>query len=237
MEEKRIYKEVADFDFNRVEEELNSQEVDKIVDGILSTVFDSGNYELSLQTVLRFVEHPEERVRAISRLSFGHMARIFRRLELEKALPHLITGLEENGSAVEFQSEIALKDISVFIRFDSYDGKQELKSVKSIEASQVIIALYKIIAHETDFSVIKKACCLGFKHSSKAVRLVSTFGTWRMSGQILEKELLHTITTIKRGLKINDPYVQENLAVAVSTLRYVVETIEQELKIKKKDIA
>jgi hypothetical protein len=58
-----IYKEIPDFDIQKVKADIQSGNVDSIIYGLLSTVLNSGDYQFSQELILNLCDHNHEHVR------------------------------------------------------------------------------------------------------------------------------------------------------------------------------
>jgi len=79
---KIICHEIPEFDDENVNKLLNSGEEYKIIEGLISTAFYSGNYELSMKLAFEYVESRNVNVKGCAIECFGHIARIHGRLDL-----------------------------------------------------------------------------------------------------------------------------------------------------------
>ncbi len=69
----------------------------------------------SEQICLQLATHEDFNVRANALLGFGHLARLFRRLTIEKVLPLIITSLNDPHPFVRSHAHSAIDDIETFL--------------------------------------------------------------------------------------------------------------------------
>jgi flavodoxin len=95
---------------------LTLENADGNLDGLFFTVLGSGDYEKSDKVVFEFSQRAEDNLRINAVLCIGHIARIYKKLDLEKYLPILediIRDQNQNPGLIA-RAEDALNDIWIF---------------------------------------------------------------------------------------------------------------------------
>jgi hypothetical protein len=110
------YVDYYDFDSEKVDKLLTSENKDDKLDGLLFTVLGSGDYKKSDEVVFAFTQSPEDNLRINAVLCIGHLARIYKKIDLAKYLPILegIIGDQNQDAGLIGRAEDALNDIWIF---------------------------------------------------------------------------------------------------------------------------
>lgn len=108
------YEEIPDFDKGKLND-LESNNPKDNISSILSIILNSSNYELSIQTIERFINHDNEHIKGIAIESIGHLARLWGKipLELEK---EVCKALSDKSAWVQDKAENAKDDIEIFLK-------------------------------------------------------------------------------------------------------------------------
>jgi hypothetical protein len=119
------YVDYYDFDSDRVDDLLKSTNINDKLDALLFTVLGSGDYERSDQVIFEFSQSTEQNLRTNAILCIGHLARIYKKVNLEKYLPILDSIIRDQDEASIGRAEDAINDIWIFC------DKKEIKEYKS----------------------------------------------------------------------------------------------------------
>lgn len=110
-----IYEELPDFDKAQLQEELDSQDPERIVAALLSMAMNGEDYAFTSSALQRFAEHPNEYVRGCVVECLGHLSRLYPfKLDQELLHPILSAGKEDQSLWVRQKTEDALGDIAFF---------------------------------------------------------------------------------------------------------------------------
>ncbi len=85
------------------------------VNGLLALAHQADDWEFAQDCMVRYSEHPDEHIRGIAILCFGHIARIHGMLNEELVMPILHKALDDERSFVRGHAESALDDIITFL--------------------------------------------------------------------------------------------------------------------------
>jgi len=108
------YVDYYDFDADRVNELLNSTNVNDKLDALLYTVLGSGDYQTSNKLIFQFVNSDEIDLKRNAVLCIGHLVRIHKQIDLEKYLPILDNILSDQDEFLVDNAEDTLNDIWIF---------------------------------------------------------------------------------------------------------------------------
>lgn len=110
------YNEVQKLDLKNVMSELNSGEVQRIVNALLGLAFHDEDWKGVQDLCIQYSNHPHYNVKGIAILCFGHLARIHGKLETEKVLPIVKKALRDSNDFVVGHANSALGDIQFFVK-------------------------------------------------------------------------------------------------------------------------
>lgn len=112
------YQAPPDFEHKSNLKLLKSEnEFDKI-NGLLSIVLKSGNYDLSMKKSIEFSQKNSEWVKACGIECFGHIARLYKKIELDSVQAIITSGLKSKSKIISGKSESAIDDIVHFLKLD-----------------------------------------------------------------------------------------------------------------------
>ena len=94
---------------------LELDEAPALVTVPISVSLHSDDLPWAQEVCLRLSSYRDERVRANAVLSFGHLARRFRRLDLARVLPVVENALADSSPEVRGQADAAAEDIELFL--------------------------------------------------------------------------------------------------------------------------
>lgn len=112
------YEAPPEFEPENISKLLESNNDSDKINALLSIVLNSGNYDLSMKKSIEFTYSKSEWVRACGILCFGHIARIYGKIELEPVKEILINGLVDNSKIIAGKSEDAIEEITQFLFLD-----------------------------------------------------------------------------------------------------------------------
>ena len=107
------YREVFPNERADLERLLGSGNEEAIMEALVSAAFYDPEWKWVQTTCLRFLDHPDKRVRCSAATCLGHVARIHRRLDIEIIVPRLIA--LSGDPSIRPHAETALDDINHFI--------------------------------------------------------------------------------------------------------------------------
>ena len=108
------YREITPIDRNEAELIFDGDELDNIRVTLVRVAFYDPDYVWAQERCLRFCEHEDSEVRSVAALCLGHVARIHRKLDLDKVLPVLQRLLKDEQTVG--RAEDALDDIKRYVR-------------------------------------------------------------------------------------------------------------------------
>lgn len=96
-------------------EQMKSDETDRIVDALLSLSFYDEDWEYVENICIEYSNHSDSKVRGISILCFGHLARIHEQLHTEKVMPIINKALIDKDDFIRNHAYDAKDDINTFL--------------------------------------------------------------------------------------------------------------------------
>ncbi|MFD1888237.1 CPCC family cysteine-rich protein [Paenibacillus wenxiniae] len=93
---------------------INSEDRDTQVNGLLALAYQANDWEFAQERMIRYSEHPDENIRGIAILCFGHIARIHGMIDQALVMPILNKALYDESAFVRGHAESALDDIRMF---------------------------------------------------------------------------------------------------------------------------
>lgn len=96
-------------------EQMKSDETDRIVDALLSLSFYDEDWEYVENICIEYSNHSDSKVRGISILCFGHLARIHEQLHIEKVMPIINKALIDKDDFIRKHAYDAKDDINTFL--------------------------------------------------------------------------------------------------------------------------
>lgn len=111
------YEEIKKIDSSNLLSELGSLDEDKKLNALLHLVLNENNYNLAMKTTLEFSDNESELIKGCAIECFGHIARIYGKLELEKVNNIINTNLRQKPSKFLLGKILDAKDdIEIFIK-------------------------------------------------------------------------------------------------------------------------
>ncbi len=99
-------------------EKINSEnENDKIL-ALLNLVINGNDYEKAMKSSLEFAKENSEWVKGCGIECFGHIARIYKKIDLENVKGILKESLKSESKIVAGKAKEAVEDISMFMKID-----------------------------------------------------------------------------------------------------------------------
>ena len=89
---------------------------ENVIQGLLGLSLYGENFDLIQETLVEYSGNSDENIRGIAILCFGHIARIYGRINTELVLPIVQKGLKDKNSFVRGHSHSALDDIEFFVK-------------------------------------------------------------------------------------------------------------------------
>ena len=109
------YTEIPEFSDQRIREDLKSNDPEKIIKAMLSTVLYSANYKLSVETTQLFFKSTNENIRGCSIECIAHIARLWNKLPTDFiAIANSAAG--DESSWVRGKAGDTLDDLEIFIK-------------------------------------------------------------------------------------------------------------------------
>lgn len=96
-------------------ERMKSDETDRIVGALLSLLFYDEDWEYVENICIEYSNHSDSKVRGISILCFGHLARIHEQLHIEKVMPIINKALIDKDDFIRKHAYDAKDDINTFL--------------------------------------------------------------------------------------------------------------------------
>ena len=112
------YEKIPEFEPNSNLKLLNSENEPDQIKGLLSIVLNSGNYDLSMKKSIEFAQKNSEWVKACGIECFGHIARLYRKIDLDSVKGILNDGLKNKNNIIAGKSESAIDDLTHFLKLD-----------------------------------------------------------------------------------------------------------------------
>jgi hypothetical protein len=109
------YEEVLPINRRDAEATLASGSADAIVHALLRSAYHDPDWRWVQEQCIRLSRHADPDVRGIAVLCLGHLARIHRRLDVDRALPVVHAGLADADPTVAGHAEDALDDLAMFL--------------------------------------------------------------------------------------------------------------------------
>ena len=99
---------------NQSIDDLDSENVDKASNAILSICLYSGDYDLSIASIRKCLKHSDDNVIGCAIVSIGHTARIWRKLPTD-LIEEVKNARRHDSPFVRGQAESAIDDVNFFI--------------------------------------------------------------------------------------------------------------------------
>ena len=112
------YEKTPEFDITSALEFLKSGKDSEIVNGLLSIVLNSGDYDLSMEKSIKFAKKESQWLKGCGIECFGHIARIHKKIDLDSVTGIISDGLKSKNKLIVGKSESAIDDITHFIKVD-----------------------------------------------------------------------------------------------------------------------
>jgi len=112
------YEEPLEYEFEKISELLESNNDSDLINGLLSLVLKSGNYDLSMEKSIEFSYSESEWIKGCGIECFGHIARLHKKIELDSVTQILASGLKSKSRIIAGKSESAIEDIAHFLELD-----------------------------------------------------------------------------------------------------------------------
>jgi hypothetical protein len=117
------YEEIEHKDNNYYIEQLNSNNKVNVVKGLLGiALYDSG-FEFIQDTLVRLSKSDDENIHGIAILGFGHIARLYGKIDKGVVMPIVQNGLKDKRKIVRGQSKAALDNIVFFVIYEELQKK------------------------------------------------------------------------------------------------------------------
>jgi hypothetical protein len=110
------YHEIVPLDKAAAGELLLSGDEEKMVMGLLGAVEGDTEWRWVQDQCLRFVDDPRVTVARVAIMCLGHLARMERKLDLDKVMPVLEMCLKHENPAIQGVTEDTLSDIRIYCR-------------------------------------------------------------------------------------------------------------------------
>jgi hypothetical protein len=112
------YEEPPKFDNKETLKLLKSEKESDQIMGLLSIVQKSGDYNLSMKKSLEFTQSDSDWIKGCGIECFGHIARIYDKIEINIIKEVLKGGLKSKSKLIKGKSEDAIDDITHFLKLD-----------------------------------------------------------------------------------------------------------------------
>ncbi len=97
-------------------EKLNSENENDRILALLNLVMNGNDYEKAMQSSLEFAKENSEWIKGCGIECFGHIARIYKKLDLEAVKEILKESLKSESKIVTGKAKDAVEDISLFMK-------------------------------------------------------------------------------------------------------------------------
>lgn len=115
MKDCKEYQDIPNFHPELAKSLLGSNDEEKVIEGLLSVVLYSGDYQMSIDQAVEFAIHDNKNIRGCSILCFGHIARTFGKLDMERVKPLIRSALVDKSDFVRKKAHDAVEDIKTFL--------------------------------------------------------------------------------------------------------------------------
>jgi RNA-splicing ligase RtcB len=97
-------------------EKINSENENDRILALLNLVMNGNDYEKAMESSLEFAKENSEWIKGCGIECFGHIARIYKKLDLEAVKEILKESLKSESKIVAGKAEEAVEDISLFMK-------------------------------------------------------------------------------------------------------------------------
>jgi hypothetical protein len=108
------YEEIENNNNDYYIEQINSSNKENVVKGLLGLALYGSDFEFIQNTLVNFSKNKDENIRGIAILGFGHIARLYGKIDKDVVMPIVQNGLRDISEIVKGQSTAALDDINFF---------------------------------------------------------------------------------------------------------------------------
>ncbi len=125
MTTKQKYIDYYDYNGDKIENLIKSENTDDKLDGLLYTVLGSGDFDKSDKLIFQLADSDIPTLKQNAILSIGHLVRIHKQIDLEKYIPIIEKVLLGQDESFVDNAESVLNDIWTF-----YD-REKIKQIKN----------------------------------------------------------------------------------------------------------
>jgi len=113
------YESSSEFDIESALKLLKSDKESDLINGLLSIVLNSGDYNLSMKKSIEFTQKESEWIVCCGIECFGHIARLHKKIDLNSVKEIISRGLKSKSKIIAGKCESAIDDITHFLKLDS----------------------------------------------------------------------------------------------------------------------
>ena len=108
------YEEIENNNNDYYIEQIDSKNKENVVKGLLGLAVYGSDFEFIQDTLVNFSKSEDENIRGIAILGFGHIARLYGKINKDVVMPIVQNGLKDKSEIAKGQSAAALDDINFF---------------------------------------------------------------------------------------------------------------------------
>ena len=105
-----------EFDYENTLKLLDSDKESDLINGLLSIVLNSGDYNLSMEKSIEFAQKESEWIKSCGIECIGHIARLYKKIDLNAAKGIISLGLKSESRIIARKSEDTVDDICHFLK-------------------------------------------------------------------------------------------------------------------------
>ncbi len=216
MEEQLKYETIPNFDPNQTIKDIYSDDLNKQTYGLYSLTYNSGDYNLILTTLEKFIRDERWETRYTVFQCLSRFLELYRNIPIDNFLPYLIEGFDDKNNRVKGNVTDCLENFFYYITptwtFKIGDINKTLISGQTIDVIKVLLFIHhKSWTGKKLSSIIRK--CL--KHKNAIVQycggILLRFAYNNLHSQLSEFEtvtkLAHKLDTSELSYFNNEVYV------------------------------
>jgi hypothetical protein len=219
-----------------IQTSINSDNVDKIYEAIISASLYGEDYKLAINLCKKFIQHPDVFIKRACILSLPYISFNFDKLDFNLANHIIEDGIYSTEPLLVGTAEVAIEDLEYaykgykFLRkmgytnIHQYSSDQLSSQIKSSNTLEIIEAIISAAMYGTDYDLAITICDTLINHINKNVRIACIYALVYIAFfnfHELSKQVAHNVLT--KGL--ND----KNKQVAL-TAQEVIDYLQSHLE-------
>ena len=233
MDEKLKYVTIPDFDPSQTIKDIYSNDLDKQTYGLYSLTYYSGEYNLILTTLEKFIKSENWKTRYTAFQCLSRFLEIYKEIPVDIFLPHIIEGFEDKHDDVKRNVNNCLENFFYCItptwNYKTSDINGILKSGQIIDIIKVLLFIHKQSWTGEKLSSIIRKClrheklivqfCGGLLLRIAYMDLHSQLSDFETAAKLLQKLDVNELSYFKNEVFEIVDWIEEDMNKLKSKLR------------------